>query len=64
MLIDHNCEAVHLMVPYVLYPYILGNVDMPDMNDMGSHIREKFTPFFNFNSFNPKLGFNNWINQR
>jgi len=42
----------------------ISNVDMPDMNDMGSHIREKFTPFFNFNSFNPKLGFNNWINQR
>eukprot|EP00088_Acartia_fossae_P037546 TRINITY_DN3874_c0_g1_i10.p1 TRINITY_DN3874_c0_g1~~TRINITY_DN3874_c0_g1_i10.p1 ORF type:complete len:852 (-),score=204.67 TRINITY_DN3874_c0_g1_i10:9-2564(-) len=42
---------------------IISKVEMPDMNQIRTHMRESLTPLINYNSFTPNFGFNSWINR-
>jgi len=41
---------------------MIREMEMPDVTEVGTNLKEKFTPFFNYNQFTPNFGFNNWIN--
>lgn len=41
---------------------MIRDMEMPDVHEVGTNLKETFTPFFSYNQFTPNFGFNNWIN--